>query len=89
MQLEGVEARQLSALHGELIAFDWIEQNTGAAVSLPNGTISACYRVTLDGLRALRQVQNGEPEEDRSEVAGESAPRFPRRKKERAETVAV
>jgi hypothetical protein len=29
MQMDGVETKQLSALHGELIAFDWIEQNTG------------------------------------------------------------
>jgi hypothetical protein len=29
MQMEGVETKQLSALHGELIAFEWIEQKRG------------------------------------------------------------
>jgi hypothetical protein len=31
MQMDGIEPKQLSALHGELIAFDWIEQNMGQA----------------------------------------------------------
>src|ERR1022692_1355953 len=51
MQMEGVEAKELSALHGSLMAFDWIEQNTGQALMLANGTLSACYRITLNGLR--------------------------------------
>ncbi len=46
MRLDGVEPAQLTALHGELIAFDGIEQNTGHAVLLPDGTLSACYRIT-------------------------------------------
>lgn len=29
MTMEGVEAPELSKLHGELIAFSWIDQNTG------------------------------------------------------------
>ena len=41
MQLEGVEPKQLSALHGELIVFDWIEQNTGQAIMLTDGGLSA------------------------------------------------
>ena len=40
MQMEGVEPKQLSTLHGELIVFDWIEQNTGQAISRPDGTLS-------------------------------------------------
>lgn len=55
MQMEGVEAKELSALHGELIAFDWIEQNTGQAVMLQDGTISSCYRITVSGLRECRE----------------------------------
>ena len=51
MQMEGVEAKELSALHGSLMAFDWIEQNTGQALMLANGTLSACYRITLSGLQ--------------------------------------
>jgi hypothetical protein len=48
MQMDGVEPRQLSTLHGELIAFDWLEQNIGE-------TLSACYRITLNGLREYRK----------------------------------
>jgi hypothetical protein len=50
MEMDGVEPKQLSALHGELMAFDWIEQNTGQASAL-NCVITSCYRVTLHGLR--------------------------------------
>jgi hypothetical protein len=53
MQMEGVEPRELTRLHGELIAFDWIEQNAGQAVS-------ACYRITVNGLRDLRHIQGAE-----------------------------
>ncbi len=49
MQIEGAEPRELVRWHGELIAFGWIEQNTGQ--------IPACYRITVPGLRANRQIQ--------------------------------
>ncbi len=47
-EVEGLTARELSRLHGELIAQGWIEQNTGVT--------PACYRVTLQGLRAFRKA---------------------------------
>ncbi len=56
MQMDEVESSQLTVLHGELIAFDGIEQNTGHAVLLPDGTLSACYRVTQNGLREFRRL---------------------------------
>jgi hypothetical protein len=56
LNLEGVEPNQLVKLHGELIAYGWIEQNTGATPVLRPGTAPACYRVTPVGLRALKQV---------------------------------
>ena len=34
MRMDGVEPQQLTVLHGELIAFDGIEQNTGGACLL-------------------------------------------------------
>jgi hypothetical protein len=40
----------LVKLHGELIAFDFIEQNTG---QLP-----CRYRLTRGGLKALREIEN-------------------------------
>ncbi|MCE9567145.1 MAG: hypothetical protein K8U57_34515, partial [Planctomycetes bacterium] len=56
MEMEGVDSKQLTALHGELIAFDWIEQNTGHALGKADGTISSCYRVTQNGLWEFRRI---------------------------------
>jgi hypothetical protein len=49
MTLDGVGTEQLTALHVELIALDAVEQNTGHAVLLPDGTLSACYRSPRPG----------------------------------------
>ena len=81
MQMEGVEPREMSALHGELIAFDWIEQNTGHARLLPDGRLSACYRITVNGLREFRKFHGVEIAEDSSQPLEKSQPRFPRKKK--------
>jgi len=78
MQLDEVEPKELSTLHGELMAFDWIEQNTGQA-------ISACYRVTLNGLREFRRFHGVEIEEQHSQTVEKSQPRFSRKKKQKAE----
>lgn len=51
-QLDGCDARQVTRLHGELLAGGWLEQNTGV--------VPGCYRVTREGLRALKQVKAGE-----------------------------
>jgi hypothetical protein len=52
-QLDGVRAEELVKLHGELIAYDWVEQNTGE--------VPACYRVTPAGLRAFRHGMESRP----------------------------
>ena len=57
MAMDGVESPELSKLHGELIAFGWIEQNTGNTPVLRAGAVPGCYRVTLAGLRAVQQIQ--------------------------------
>ncbi len=49
MVMEGVKPPQLVKLHGQLIAFTWVEQNTGE--------IPCCYRITSAGLRAMRRVK--------------------------------
>lgn len=49
MRLENVEPAALVKLHGELIAFGWVDQNTGQ--------VPICYRITLPGLRAMRQAK--------------------------------
>ena len=64
MGLEGAEPRELVRLHGQLLARGWLEQNTGATPVLRPGTVTACYRVTAAGLRALRQARDGDSHED-------------------------
>ena len=56
-ELEGVPARELVKLHGELLAYGWLEQNTGMTPQLRPGAAPACYRITSAGLRALKQVR--------------------------------
>jgi hypothetical protein len=56
----GVAGRDLVRLHGELLAYGWIEQNTGATATTAAGT-AACYRITAAGVRALRQAREEQP----------------------------
>lgn len=58
--LEGVEPRQLVKLHGELIAYGWMEQNTGLTPVLRPGAAASCYRITAAGIRALKQARKQE-----------------------------
>jgi hypothetical protein len=53
-ELDGVEFAELARLHGVLIAFGWLEQNTGVVTVLQRGGAPACYRITTAGLRALK-----------------------------------
>jgi hypothetical protein len=53
MELGGVEPRVLALLHGELIAYGWLEQNTGQ--------MGACYRITTAGVRAWKQAREEVP----------------------------
>jgi len=62
MQQDGCDVREMTRLHGELIAHGWVEQNTGLTPVLRKGEVPACYRVTTTGLRALKQVKAGEVE---------------------------
>ena len=86
MQMEGVEPKQLSALHGDLIIFDWIEQNTGQAIMLSDGRLSACYRITPHGLREHYHIQGMEYQEKPKEAPEKPASRFPRKKKQKADS---
>jgi hypothetical protein len=60
-EMEGVGPRELVRLHGELLAFGWIEQNTGVAPAARPGSAPACYRITTAGVRALRQAREEVP----------------------------
>jgi hypothetical protein len=75
-------AKALSVLHGELIAFEWIQQNTGQALVLADGTLSACYRITLHGLREYRHIQGIEMPVEAPEKPQSG---FARKKKEKTE----
>jgi hypothetical protein len=55
MQQGDCTARQLASLHGELIAYGWVEQNTGMIPILRKDQVPACYRITSAGRRALKQ----------------------------------
>jgi hypothetical protein len=57
MVVEGLEARELARLHGELIACGWVEQNTGLTPVLKPGVAACCYRITAAGQRALKQAR--------------------------------
>ncbi len=53
--LEGTSGRDLTRLHGELLAYGWLEQNTGTTPA-GKGLAPGCYRITAAGVRALRQT---------------------------------
>jgi hypothetical protein len=72
-----------------LIAFDWIEQNTGEARLGSDGTLAACYRVTRHGLQEFRRLSGIESVEDSPEPPEQSQPRFARKKKAKAESPGV
>jgi hypothetical protein len=59
-EMEGVEPRQLVKLHGELLAYGWLEQNTGLTPVLRPGAAASCYRITAAGVRALKQARKQE-----------------------------
>jgi hypothetical protein len=52
-ELDGLERGELVRLHGEMIAYGWLEQNTGSTPSLRPNAAPACYRITTAGIRAL------------------------------------
>jgi hypothetical protein len=54
MHLQGIDARELVKLHGQLLAFGWVEQNTGLTPVLKPEVAASCYRITSAGLRAMR-----------------------------------
>ncbi len=86
MEMEGADSKLLTALHGELIAFDWIEQNTGHALGKPDGTVSCCYRVTQNGLWEFRRIHGIEAVEEPADANEKPKLRIPRKKKDKNES---
>jgi hypothetical protein len=66
MELEGVESSRLIRLHGLLLAFGFVEQNTGAVSALRANVVPQCYRISLAGRRAIRRSLLGEETADAS-----------------------
>jgi hypothetical protein len=64
MNHQAVDCTALVRLHGDLLAFEWIEQNTGILVNAREGHMPSCYRVTTAGLRALKRARSREEEDD-------------------------
>ena len=81
MHLEGVEPSELVKLHGELIAFNWADQNTGQ--------VPCCYRGTSSGLKAIQQVNGGVDDDGEAlpvpEMPEKSFPKFVKKKREKKE----
>ena len=50
----GAKSRTLSSL----IAYGWIEQNSGAVPTARSGTVPQCYRVLPAGRRALKWARS-------------------------------
>jgi hypothetical protein len=69
MQMEGLDAKELTRLHGELIAFAWIELNTGMTPTSKPGVVVGCYRITWAGQRALKRAQMSSDAEEGGAVA--------------------
>jgi hypothetical protein len=89
MHLGGADPKELTRLHGELIAFEWVEQNTGHAAGGAPGTVAACYRVTPSGLREVDPGRGAGAEEGLPAPQEPDRPRFPRKKKPKAEAADV
>ena len=54
VEWQGLAPRDLIRLHGELLAYAWLEQNTGMTALARIGAAPASYRITVAGIRALR-----------------------------------
>jgi hypothetical protein len=78
MAMEGVEAHDLVKLHGLLIAFDWLEQNTGSATAVRAEAVPDCYRVTTAGLRMAKLARGGVPDDAESSREEEQDPQLRR-----------
>jgi hypothetical protein len=67
MQMDYVPSQGLVALHGELLAHQLLEQNTGFVGKVIPGAVPGCYRASRAGHKALAAAAR--PRED-AECAG-------------------
>ena len=64
MEMGHVSRHDLTRLHGELIAWGWLEQNTGNTAVLKPGAVANCYRITAQGVKAIKRVKDGQSTEE-------------------------
>jgi hypothetical protein len=72
MELNGLTGRDLSRLHGELIALGWVEQNTGMTPAVKANSAIGCYRATTLGLRVFRRTDREEGRDEAEEALSAS-----------------
>jgi hypothetical protein len=58
MELPETPPAALSKLHGTLLALGWIETRVSWEAFETPGKLTACYRITNDGLRALHHFDH-------------------------------
>ena len=68
MELDGVQAKDLVRLHGELLAFGLVQLNTGCTSTCKPGVVPSCYRVTPAGQRALRRAEAARSDDEDAEA---------------------
>jgi hypothetical protein len=66
MSLDGAEPGPMVKLHGDLLAFGWLDQNSGFTLNQPDG-VAACYRITTAGQKALKKLFREKKDESESE----------------------
>jgi hypothetical protein len=69
MELEGVPAQALVRLHGELVAYGWVEMNIGAWPACRSGVVPQCYRATAARRRAVKEEKSGERDDVEARAA--------------------
>jgi hypothetical protein len=69
MQLADLPPKDLANLHGELLAYSWIEQNTGIVSILRAAAVPQCYRITSGGQKALKLARAGQEADDENAEA--------------------
>jgi hypothetical protein len=72
MSLDGAEAGPMVKLHGDLLAFGWIEQNSGFTTNQPDG-VAACYRITAAGQKALNKLMREKNDQSEADLWAEVA----------------
>jgi hypothetical protein len=68
MELDDLEPQVLARLHGELLAYGWLEMNVGVPPAMRSGVVPQCYRATGAGRRAVKAMNAGADESDEPEA---------------------